>query len=301
MKYLSFSICSFVLGFSCGLLATINDTVLIKRNWNEVTEQIGAALKDTLGLTETLGRIKELSLVYKDGLPERVSRVLDRILEVSAISPDECNDEYLSEIAVLRNENLADFLLIKPFLKSNWNKQFEMCKGLILKEMEFEMGNLSESRRQQVRELQEDVIDANNGVGLERKFLAVPISRGIFSFMRPRLQVSIKKIRDKQTGEVLFREEFNRIVLELCSDIENKINKTPSIFKLFVYYDELKQLDKTTIDWIDYRETCDQILLDREHFVKQVYEQFKIEYGSAVKKDKPLAGWFRCLNCKTSQ
>lgn len=120
-------------------------------------------------------------------------------MEVNKVSANKCNDGYLSEIAVLRNENLADFLLIIPFLKHNWKKQFEMCEELLMKEMEIEMRNLSESRRRQMRESQKDITNANNGSGLERKFLAAPVGKGFFSFIKPRLQANIERIQDKQT------------------------------------------------------------------------------------------------------
>lgn len=58
MKYPSSSICFLVVGCFCSSSAKIKDTVLVERNWNEVSKQIETVLEGTSDLTESDVRLK---------------------------------------------------------------------------------------------------------------------------------------------------------------------------------------------------------------------------------------------------
>lgn len=121
----------------------------------------------------------------------------------------------------------------------------------------------------------------------------------ISSYMKSEMDFNLLNLQDAEQVEVWFRHEFHQLVLELRFDVQDRLRKAPKIFQLFVYNEELNKLDDRTTEWFDYAVICNQILIDIEHFTKQVYEEFKMLQNSLpVRKQRNKERAWRpsCLN-----
>lgn len=103
---------------------------------------------------------------------------------------------------------------------------------------------------------------------------------GILPYFVKNIKYPIYKLLRGMGHEKLYKEEFQRLVLNLCESVEFEFKRTVGLFKLFIYTDESLFVDddQSIKFWLENIEVCKTVNSRQIGIRRELYKLLKDKY-----------------------
>lgn len=259
--------------------------------------------EDTLTPEKTLELLEEYNLVDPD------DEVMSSLLNLSKNHEEKCGFDEVQEIRYQIMQNLKDSESIKAYKRDQWQKLVAACKEVWKGVLIRDVASLLEEDRQRIKALKESILcnvdrpETNDNktkgncpsrYNYKRRFYDVGsrFPESIIPYFEQNIDHSVMKALAENNHKVLFNQDYQKLIGQLCSNVHNKMKKSRILYAIFEWEMDKSYVDDDEFvrDWLENLQVCKTITRKRD-LSEELYLALKQKHvGFAEKIIKFFSG-----------
>lgn len=267
MKYLLYTVLAFCLSSS---VVSDPDEVDDLGNYGELP----TILLDAEADMERLRQNKDIS-ASEGTLLSRVAPYIDVSDDLNIICSLESVTKFRSMIDGVASRD--DSLAVKKYKESLFKEREVVCQHYWKQKLEEAVKTLTEDEKDRMKILKEVVLTtvANSSIKNNLIFTgSKPFLDGLISFLEQRASHKIKTLLTGKSSRELFEGEFELVICDLCSKVQDKLSQQMEIYHMFVnsQSNSIVEKDDFTRDWLENIDICRVIESKSVYFIEVLHK-----------------------------
>lgn len=224
-----------------------------------------------------------------------------KLLNLSKNHEQKCGFDEVQEIRYQNVQNQNDSESIKAYKKDQWEKLVSACKEVWKGVLDRDVASLSEKDRQRIKALKESILcnvdkgtkgKCSSRYNYKRRFFDVGsrFSESIMPYFEKNIDHNVMKALTGNNHKVLFNQDYQKLIGQLCSNVNNKMKKSRILFAVFEWEGDKSYVDQDEFirDWLENLQVC-KTITRKQNLSEELYLALKEKHKGLLKS---LASFF---------